>query len=184
MQLFYHWRLDVLHRWCRIVIIFNSRYFRSSKLHSVGRLNGRIGSRRTVQGNEKCLFFITDEIWLIIFLVPVCYCKPLINSVCNSDNSHPYLAYSDHCSVRIYHSLWCLVSITNKIVYHCWFLPYHVKFTSAFYRDQDLEPGAPSMGAKSLCIPFKPLKELKEGQKCITPCGKPAKFYCLFGRSY
>uniref|UniRef100_A0A8C9VSR4 Bifunctional glutamate/proline--tRNA ligase n=1 Tax=Scleropages formosus TaxID=113540 RepID=A0A8C9VSR4_SCLFO len=50
-------------------------------------------------------------------------------------------------------------------------------------RDQDLEPGAPSMGAKSLCIPFKPLKTLQAGQACV--CGKePAQFYTMFGRSY
>ncbi|XP_060034442.1 bifunctional glutamate/proline--tRNA ligase isoform X2 [Erinaceus europaeus] len=56
-----------------------------------------------------------------------------------------------------------------------------IKKTTA--RDQDLEPGAPSMGAKSLCIPFKPLCELKPGAKCI--CSKnPAKYYTLFGRSY
>ncbi|XP_053315637.1 bifunctional glutamate/proline--tRNA ligase [Spea bombifrons] len=56
-----------------------------------------------------------------------------------------------------------------------------IKKTTA--RDQDLEPGAPSMGAKSLCIPFKPLKELAAGAKCV--CQKnPAKYYTLFGRSY
>ncbi|KAM4861247.1 bifunctional glutamate/proline--tRNA ligase [Thomomys bottae] len=56
-----------------------------------------------------------------------------------------------------------------------------IKKTTA--RDQDLEPGAPSMGAKSLCIPFEPLCKLQPGAKCI--CGKnPAKFYTLFGRSY
>ncbi|XP_053164871.1 bifunctional glutamate/proline--tRNA ligase isoform X2 [Hemicordylus capensis] len=56
-----------------------------------------------------------------------------------------------------------------------------IKKTTA--RDQDLEPGAPSMGAKSLCIPFKPLCELQNGAKCV--CNKnPAKFYTLFGRSY
>ncbi|KAM6271907.1 bifunctional glutamate/proline--tRNA ligase isoform 4-T4 [Spheniscus humboldti] len=56
-----------------------------------------------------------------------------------------------------------------------------IKKTTA--RDQDLEPGAPSMGAKSLCIPFQPLCELQRGAKCV--CGKnPAKFYTLFGRSY
>ncbi|XP_077138362.1 bifunctional glutamate/proline--tRNA ligase isoform X2 [Ranitomeya variabilis] len=50
-------------------------------------------------------------------------------------------------------------------------------------KDQDLEPGAPSMGAKSLCIPFKPLKELQSGAKCV--CDKAsAKYYTLFGRSY
>ncbi|XP_061847431.1 bifunctional glutamate/proline--tRNA ligase [Colius striatus] len=56
-----------------------------------------------------------------------------------------------------------------------------IKKTTA--RDQDLEPGAPSMGAKSLCIPFQPLCELQRGATCV--CGKnPAKFYTLFGRSY
>uniref|UniRef100_A0A8C3T7J9 Bifunctional glutamate/proline--tRNA ligase n=1 Tax=Chelydra serpentina TaxID=8475 RepID=A0A8C3T7J9_CHESE len=56
-----------------------------------------------------------------------------------------------------------------------------IKKTTA--RDQDLEPGAPSMGAKSLCIPFKPLCKLQDGVKCV--CSKnPAKFYTLFGRSY
>ncbi|KAM6279069.1 bifunctional glutamate/proline--tRNA ligase isoform 3-T3 [Porphyrio hochstetteri] len=56
-----------------------------------------------------------------------------------------------------------------------------IKKTTA--RDQDLEPGAPSMGAKSLCIPFKPLCALQHGARCV--CGKnPAAFYTLFGRSY
>ncbi|XP_072436857.1 bifunctional glutamate/proline--tRNA ligase isoform X1 [Chiloscyllium punctatum] len=50
-------------------------------------------------------------------------------------------------------------------------------------RDQDTEPGAPSMGAKSLCIPFNPLRELQPGTICIS--GKePAQYYVLFGRSY
>ncbi|KAJ8289595.1 hypothetical protein GJAV_G00003130 [Gymnothorax javanicus] len=56
-----------------------------------------------------------------------------------------------------------------------------IKKTTA--KDQDLEPGAPSMGAKSLCIPFEPLKTLAAGQMCV--CGKqPAQFYTMFGRSY
>ncbi|XP_032879333.1 bifunctional glutamate/proline--tRNA ligase-like [Amblyraja radiata] len=50
-------------------------------------------------------------------------------------------------------------------------------------RDQDIEPGAPSMGANSLCIPFKPLRELQHGAMYIS--GKePAQHYVLFGRSY
>jgi len=56
-----------------------------------------------------------------------------------------------------------------------------IKKTTA--KDQDLEPGAPSMGAKSLCIPFKPLKNLQPGQMCVS--GKEAaQYYTLFGRSY
>uniref|UniRef100_H3AUQ1 Bifunctional glutamate/proline--tRNA ligase n=1 Tax=Latimeria chalumnae TaxID=7897 RepID=H3AUQ1_LATCH len=56
-----------------------------------------------------------------------------------------------------------------------------IKKTTA--RDQDVEPGAPSMGAKSLCIPFKSLCELQSGAMCIS--GKElAKHYTLFGRSY
>ncbi|QID88006.1 hypothetical protein GRS66_010709 [Saccharomyces pastorianus] len=41
---------------------------------------------------------------------------------------------------------------------------------------------APSMGAKSLCIPFdQPI--LNDGQKCIK-CERTAVNYCMFGRSY
>jgi len=43
---------------------------------------------------------------------------------------------------------------------------------------------APSMGAKSLCIPFEqPTEELPA--QCLRPsCGKPASKWVLFGRSY
>jgi len=50
----------------------------------------------------------------------------------------------------------------------------------------EVEPGAPSMGAKSLCFPFKQPKELQAGKgKCIKEnCPKPPLKYCMFGRSY
>jgi len=52
-------------------------------------------------------------------------------------------------------------------------------------KDSDLEPGAPSMGAKSLCIPFKQPKDLAPDAKCVLPgCTVKPKFYCMFGRSY
>ena len=52
-------------------------------------------------------------------------------------------------------------------------------------KDENLEPGAPSMGAKSLCIPFNQPAQIQEGDKCIKPgcCRKP-QFYTMFGRSY
>ncbi|KAI5806720.1 hypothetical protein DFH27DRAFT_479628 [Peziza echinospora] len=53
--------------------------------------------------------------------------------------------------------------------------------------DEPEDSRAPSMGAKSLCIPF----EQPEGEHAIKPgetkcpqCGRDAKFYTLFGRSY
>ncbi len=53
------------------------------------------------------------------------------------------------------------------------------------FREELAEPGAPAMGAKSLCIPFKQPKPLSEGQRCVHPkCDRLAKFYTLFGRSY
>ncbi|GFO21484.1 bifunctional glutamate/proline--tRNA ligase [Plakobranchus ocellatus] len=52
-------------------------------------------------------------------------------------------------------------------------------------RDAVVEEGAPSMGAKSLCIPFKQPQELKPGTKCIMAgCNAAPKFYTMFGRSY
>lgn len=47
-------------------------------------------------------------------------------------------------------------------------------------------PQAPSMGMKSLCIPFEqPAEKLAEGTKCLNPeCQAMAKTYTMFGRSY
>jgi prolyl-tRNA synthetase len=45
---------------------------------------------------------------------------------------------------------------------------------------------APSMGMKSLCIPFEQPEGLVKGEtKCLNPeCGKLAEQWCMFGRSY
>jgi len=49
---------------------------------------------------------------------------------------------------------------------------------------EDLDPRAPSMGAKALCVPFEQI-ELPKGQLCIRPvCGQVAINYTQFGRSY
>ena len=51
--------------------------------------------------------------------------------------------------------------------------------------DVEVEPGAPSMGAKSLCIPFQQPCSIAKGDKCIkVGCPKTPEFYTLFGRSY
>ncbi|KAK0088690.1 hypothetical protein PV325_010958 [Microctonus aethiopoides] len=52
--------------------------------------------------------------------------------------------------------------------------------------DAGNEPGAPSMGAKSLCIPFDQPKDTPlTSLKCIHPsCKNSPKFHTLFGRSY
>ena len=52
------------------------------------------------------------------------------------------------------------------------------------FREEVTEVGAPSMGAKSLCVPFNQPGKV-DGLKCIHPdCSKPAISYTLFGRSY
>lgn len=65
---------------------------------------------------------------------------------------------------------------------YCGYCEDNIKKDSA---KEEAEFGAPSMGAKSLCIPFEPLAQIQPGDKCIHPgCGKDALFYTLFGRSY
>ena len=49
--------------------------------------------------------------------------------------------------------------------------------------DEVQDDKAPSMGAKSLCIPFEQPKEGVHGLKCIQ-CNMEAKVWGLFGRSY
>lgn len=69
--------------------------------------------------------------------------------------------------------------------FNCIFFSWALRFLFFLFRDQDLEPGAPSMGAKSLCIPFDQPMEITADTKCVHPeCGQAAKFYTLFGRSY
>jgi len=52
-------------------------------------------------------------------------------------------------------------------------------------REAVTEDGAPAMGAKGLCIPFKQPLEIKPTDKCICPgCTAKPQYYTLFGRSY
>lgn len=48
------------------------------------------------------------------------------------------------------------------------------------------EMKVPSMGMKSLCIPFEQPEGIELGTtKCLNPeCGADAKEWCMFGRSY
>ncbi|CAN3367058.1 hypothetical protein DICA2_F07030 [Diutina catenulata] len=48
--------------------------------------------------------------------------------------------------------------------------------------EEEEDEKAPSMGAKSLCIPYEQ-PQLPAGQKCVR-CDNAAKMYCMFGRSY
>lgn len=51
--------------------------------------------------------------------------------------------------------------------------------------DPDFDTNAPSMGAKSLCIPFEQPAKITSEDKCIHPaCSAKPQYYCLFGRSY
>lgn len=63
-----------------------------------------------------------------------------------------------------------------------------IKALSARQDDDDApqDEKAPSMGAKSLCIPFdQPTEGIPKGTKCTNPqCNKMAEKWCLFGRSY
>lgn len=51
---------------------------------------------------------------------------------------------------------------------------------------KDGEKKEPSMGMKSLCVPFEQPEGLVEGEtKCLNPeCGALAEKWCMFGRSY
>jgi prolyl-tRNA synthetase len=50
---------------------------------------------------------------------------------------------------------------------------------------QVVDAKAPSMGAKSLCIPAQQPEQSLEGVKCVNPkCGKQAEKWVMFGRSY
>lgn len=61
------------------------------------------------------------------------------------------------------------------------FLLFHICFSN----EGDAEPGALTMGAKSLCVPFEQPAALLPTDKCINPaCTRKPVSYTLFGRSY
>jgi prolyl-tRNA synthetase len=57
-----------------------------------------------------------------------------------------------------------------------------VKDRSAKSADGEVDEKAPSMGAKTLCIPFEQ-PVLEKGTKCFA-CGEEAKSWTVWGRSY
>lgn len=60
-----------------------------------------------------------------------------------------------------------------------------IKADSTREDTESAEPGAASMGAKSLCIPLEQPAEINDSDKCIHPdCKNKPNFYTLFGRSY
>ncbi|XP_078001176.1 bifunctional glutamate/proline--tRNA ligase-like [Glandiceps talaboti] len=67
----------------------------------------------------------------------------------------------------------------------CGEIPCEERIKKDSARDQDIEPGAPSMGAKSLCYPFDQPAEVTDTTICVYPdCNNKAIKYCMFGRSY
>ncbi|XP_030371393.1 bifunctional glutamate/proline--tRNA ligase [Scaptodrosophila lebanonensis] len=67
----------------------------------------------------------------------------------------------------------------------CGETPCEDKIKADSARGDEAEPGAPAMGAKSLCIPFEQPTGITASDKCINPsCNNKPKFYTLFGRSY
>ncbi|KAK5117349.1 hypothetical protein LTR62_005966 [Meristemomyces frigidus] len=59
------------------------------------------------------------------------------------------------------------------------------KDSSGTVEGQEVDVRAPSMGAKSLCIPDEQPEEVKAGTRCINPkCDREAKMWVMFGRSY
>ena len=59
------------------------------------------------------------------------------------------------------------------------------KDSSGQVEGQEVDVRAPSMGAKSLCIPDEQPEEIGEGTHCINPkCERGAKMWVMFGRSY
>ncbi|XP_064621300.1 bifunctional glutamate/proline--tRNA ligase-like isoform X3 [Lineus longissimus] len=79
-------------------------------------------------------------------------------------------------------------SLENKKIImapFCGDVPCEEKIKKDSAKDVVVEEGAPAMGAKSLCIPFKQPGEIKDNMKCVHPdCKKKPQYYTMFGRSY
>ena len=60
----------------------------------------------------------------------------------------------------------------------------YILFIFSAQNDEPADEKAPSMGAKTLCIPFnQPADGVNKDTKCFA-CGEKALSYTLWGRSY
>ncbi|KAK9465968.1 hypothetical protein V1512DRAFT_226890 [Lipomyces arxii] len=59
-----------------------------------------------------------------------------------------------------------------------------IKDKSARQDGEEVDERAPSMGAKSLCIPFDQPEGIIKGETKCASCGRDAVEWCMFGRSY
>jgi prolyl-tRNA synthetase len=70
-----------------------------------------------------------------------------------------------------------LLSLTHSLL---------LNFEFYIYRAEPQDERAPSAGAKSLCIPFDQSlwEPIEKGKTKCPACGKDAKRWTMFGRSY
>lgn len=67
----------------------------------------------------------------------------------------------------------------------CGEIPCEDKIKKDSVKDETEDASGPSMGAKSLCIPFQQPTQITNSDRCIHPdCKAKPKQYTLFGRSY
>jgi bifunctional glutamyl/prolyl-tRNA synthetase len=79
----------------------------------------------------------------------------------------------------------CLDKSNVILAPFCGAIPCEEKIKMLSARDAVSEEGAPAMGAKGLCIPFKQPADIKPDDRCICPeCPNKPLMYTLFGRSY
>ncbi|XP_033125799.1 bifunctional glutamate/proline--tRNA ligase-like [Anneissia japonica] len=160
---FYHWELKGV----PIRVEVGPRDMKNNKFVAVRRDTG-----------EKTTFQEDDAVTSV---------KNLLESIQASMYKRADEELADHLKVAMTWDEFC-TSLDNKNLIQapfCGEIPCEDKIKKDSARDLDVEPGAPSMGAKGLCIPFKQPAKLTADMKCIHPdCGKPAICYCMFGRSY
>eukprot|EP00794_Sanderia_malayensis_P017780 gene17780-19556_t len=113
--------------------------------------------------------------------------KDLLESIHKDMYARAEKQLNDHLTVTTDWQEFCDLLDNKNIIQapFCGETPCEERIKKDSAREESTEVGAPSMGAKSLCIPFKQPAELQADTKCVHPsCNKKAKCYTLFGRSY
>ena len=101
--------------------------------------------------------------------------KKHVNTITNWDDMVPALNNKDICLIPFCLTPKCEDEIKDQ-----------TKRSAEEQSDVPQDEKAPSMGAKSLCIPFDQPGGIEKGvTKCLNPkCENKAEQWCLFGRSY
>ncbi|VDN03127.1 unnamed protein product [Thelazia callipaeda] len=144
-----------------------------------------IGPRDLANNQVTCVIRHSGDKRTVSFNGLACKCNEMLDEIHNGMYNRALEARESHKKIVLEWDEFRILLDKNYILLSpfCGRIECEDRIKKESARDEECEPGASSMGAKTLCIPLEQ-PELSLPNKCInTNCSETPKFFALFGRS-